>query len=308
VTVSLVGMGKSRYTAGNGSVVSAREPTPSCQSAPAQGLGEIEAAHRLARDGPNLLPEGRPKSLAAIALGVLTEPMLLILLIAGGAYLALGDRGEAIFLLSFVFVVIGITFVQQRRTQHALEALRELSSPRALVIRDGVERRIAGRDVVRGDLLVLREGDRVAADARLREGRLAVDESILTGEPVPAQKFPLDPAKAEDFQDGMECSQVFASTVVTQGMALAEVTAVGVDTAVGRIGRTLAGTATAPSALQKASAVLVRRLATLGLTLATAPRIESVPHHSIATKPSAPSPPLEQTVALAPLPAPPPAP
>ena len=236
----------------------------------ALGLDEREAARRLARDGPNLLPEGRPKSLAAIGLKVLAEPMLLMLLVAGGAYLALGDRGEAIFLLSFVFVVIGITFVQERRTQRALEALRELSSPRALVIRDGAERRIAGREVVRGDLLVLREGDRIAADACLREGRLAVDESILTGEAAPALKFPSDRLQERAGDEATARSQVFASTVVTQGMALAEVVGVGGDTAVGRIGRTLAGTASTPSALQKASRRLVRQLAVLGLSLASA--------------------------------------
>ena len=117
---------------------------------------------------------------------VLTEPMFLMLLAAGGTYLALGDRGEALFLLGSVLVVIGITLTQERKTQRALESLRELSAPRALVLRDGVERRIARREVVRGDLLVLRDarphrrrraaaqrpagGGRVAADGRIRAG------------------------------------------------------------------------------------------------------------------------------------------
>jgi len=103
-----------------------------------QGLSSAEAAERLARDGPNQLPGNAPKSTFAIVREVLTEPMFLMLLAAGGVYLALGDKGEALFLLSFVFVVIGITLVQERRTQRALESLRDLSAPRALVLRDGV--------------------------------------------------------------------------------------------------------------------------------------------------------------------------
>ena len=115
------------------------------------GLSTVEAAARLTRDGPNLLPGATPKSAWAIVLGVLREPMFLMLLAAGGIYLLLGDKGEALFLLGFVFVVIGITLAQERKTQRALESLRDLSAPRALVIRDGREQRIAGRDVVVGD-------------------------------------------------------------------------------------------------------------------------------------------------------------
>ena len=104
-----------------------------------QGLGSAEAARRLAIDGPNALPGSAPRSAAALLWDVLTEPMLLMLLAAGGIYLALGDRGEALFLLSFVFVVIGITLAQEHKTQRALESLRDLSAPRALVMRDGQE-------------------------------------------------------------------------------------------------------------------------------------------------------------------------
>jgi hypothetical protein len=151
-----------------------------------QGLSSDQAAQRLAADGPNLLPGSAPKSGAAILREVITEPMFLMLLAAGGIYLALGDRAEALFLLGFVFVVIGITLAQERKTQRALESRRDLSAPRALVLRDGQALRVAGRDVVRGDVLVLREGDRIAADARLLDGLLEVDESLLTGEAVSA--------------------------------------------------------------------------------------------------------------------------
>jgi len=240
----------------------------------AAGLTSAEAARRLAADGPNLLPGGQPKSAAAIVLGVLTEPMFLMLLAAGGVYLALGDRAEALFLLGFVFVVIGITLVQERRTQRALESLRDLSAPRALVLRDGQSLRIAGADVVRGDVLSLHEGDRVPADAQLLSGHLAVNESLLTGEAVPVTKRPAPVLAAGDGSSGAPggdgTAWLFASTVVTGGVGLALVHATGAATSVGRIGAALNATTEPPSALQTGSRQLVRRLGAAALVLASA--------------------------------------
>ena len=223
-----------------------------------RGLGHREASRRLAENGPNILPGTAPKSIWAIVRDVLFEPMFLMLLVAGGLYLALGDRAEAAFLLSFVFVVIGITLTQQRKTQRALESLRDLSAPRALVIRDGTEIRIPGREVVIGDLLVLHEGDRIAADATLIDGQLDANESLLTGEAVPVSKLP-----------GGQSAALFASTVVTRGVGLAEVVATARKTAVGRISEALASTVEPDSGLQQASRVLIRNLSIGGLVLAS---------------------------------------
>jgi Ca2+-transporting ATPase len=233
--------------------------TGSPQPTSRPGLDPAEAARRLAEHGPNLLPGSTPKGLLATVGGVLTEPMFLMLLIAGGLYLALGDRAEAAFLLSFVFVVIGITLAQERKTQRALESLRELSAPRALVIRGGEEIRVPGRDVVVGDLLVLHEGDRIAADAVLLDGHLDVNESLLTGEPVPVTKLP-----------GSDTGQLFASTVATKGVGVAEVYAIAGATAVGRIGQALGATVEPVSGLQQASRQLIRNLTIGGLLLALA--------------------------------------
>jgi Ca2+-transporting ATPase len=242
-----------------------------------QGLSTAEAAHQMAAEGPNLLPGSAPKSTVVIVNEVLTEPMFLMLLAAGGIYLALGDRAEALFLLGFVFVVIGITLMQERKTQRALESLRDLSAPRALVIRGGQELRVAGRDVVRGDVLVLREGDRIAADAMLLDGQLEVDESLLTGEAVPVAKLPAvgdmgkpgATAAALAVPGGSITAALFASTVVTRGVGVAEVCAIASATAVGRIGADLAATTEPPSALQQASRTLVRRLGLGALALAS---------------------------------------
>ncbi|HEX7130646.1 MAG TPA: HAD-IC family P-type ATPase, partial [Rhodanobacteraceae bacterium] len=224
-----------------------------------RGLDPDEAARRLAAQGPNALPGSAPKTLLAIVGGVLGEPMFMMLLVAGGLYLGLGDKGEAGFLLGSVLVIIGITLVQERKTQRALESLREMSAPRALVVRGGQEIRIPGREVVLGDLLVLHEGDRIAADALLLDGHLDVNESLLTGEAAPVTKLPGDAR-----------GQLFASTVVTKGVGVAEVHAVAGATAFGRIGQALATTPEPLSALQSASRRLIRTITIGGLALATA--------------------------------------
>src|SRR3990172_10569053 len=120
---------------------------------PLAGLSDAEAFFRMARCGFNELPSSKSRSMIRIALDVVREPMLLLLLACGSTYLLLGDVREAIILLIFVVVVIAITLYQERKTERALEALRDLSSPRALVVRDGAEGRIAGRGGVRGGVL-----------------------------------------------------------------------------------------------------------------------------------------------------------
>ncbi|WP_309498430.1 cation-translocating P-type ATPase [Sulfurovum sp.] len=231
------------------------------------GLNCDEAASRLDQYGPNLLPGSQPKTMLSIMLGVVSEPMFLMLLVAGGTYLALGDREEAMFLLFFVFVVIGITLAQEHKTQRALEALRDLSSPRALVIRDGQELRIPSGEVVPGDLLVLHEGDRISADALLLQGQLTVNESLLTGEAVPVSKIQNPAATILDTPGGDGTSSLFASTVITKGVGLALVQTTGISTAVGCIGQALAATDETRSGLQQASRTLVRNLTMIAFGL-----------------------------------------
>ncbi|MDD1706271.1 MAG: ATPase, partial [Methanoregulaceae archaeon] len=157
------------------------------------GLPGQEAARRFREEGPNELPSSDARSVVTIVTDVIREPMFLLLVGAGSIYFILGDIEEGALLLSFVAVIIGITVYQERKTERALEALKNLSSPRALVIRDGSLIRVAGREVVRGDLLFVSEGDRIAADALLVSGtNLSLDESLLTGESVPVRKLPVE--------------------------------------------------------------------------------------------------------------------
>jgi len=230
------------------------------------GLSTAEARLRLDRDGPNELPGRERRGLGAIAWEVVKEPMFLMLVVAGGLYLVMGSPGDALMLLGFVFAVMAITVVQERRTEHALEALRDLSSPRAVVIRDGRRLRLAGREVVAGDFLVLSEGERVPADALLRAGQgLAVDEALLTGESVPVRKAPSSAAGALDDPGGDDLPSLFSGTLVIAGQGVAEVLATGPRTALGRIGRALEAVEPEASFLQRETARMVRLFALAGL-------------------------------------------
>lgn len=233
-----------------------------------QGLSEAEAAQRLLSEGANELPSEKKRTIWRIAFDVVREPMFLMLLGGGGIYLLLGDIEEALLLLLFVFLVMGITLHQERKTERALEKLRDLSSPRAAVIRDGRIVRIAGREVVRGDLVILSEGDRVPADGRLlEETNLLVDESLLTGEAVPVRKLPSKEEKLAAAPGGDDQPFVYSGTLVVRGQGLAQITAVGAQTAIGRIGRALQGLQLENTLLQQEIKRLVFRLSVVGLSL-----------------------------------------
>jgi Ca2+-transporting ATPase len=236
-----------------------------------QGLSARDASERLRADGYNELPSARGSGLLRAVLEILREPMFLLLLGCGGIYLLVGDAHEALILLGFVVLVSVITLYQEHRTERTLAALRDLSSPRALVLRDGLRQRIPGREVVRGDVLVLSEGDRVPADAALVNClNLCTDESLLTGESVPVRKTvwdhvtPIGPPIGEGFPF------VYAGTLVTRGDGVAIVQATGVRTEMGRIGKALAATVTERSPLQRETGALVRRLAVIGGALCVA--------------------------------------
>ncbi len=237
----------------------------------AKGLCEAEAARLLKDVGYNELPSAKPRTVLAIAVEVVKEPMFLLLVAGGLVYLLLGDLQEALMLLGFVLVVMGITFYQERKTERALESLRDLSSPRALVIRDDVDKRIAGREVVPGDLIVLSEGDRVPADAVLLDcTNFSADESLLTGESVPVRKvscISTEQAPLMARPGGDDLPFVFSGSLVVQGRGVALVRATGINTEIGKIGKALQKVESEKTTLQKETNLLVRNLAILGLSL-----------------------------------------
>jgi Ca2+-transporting ATPase len=233
-----------------------------------QGLSTQEVQDRIAKYGFNELPSSKPKSIFHTAFEVVKEPMFLLLVICGSLYLILGDIQEALMLLGFVFVIMGITLYQERKTEKALEALRDLSSPRALVIRNGKELRIAGREVVRDDIIVLREGDRIPADAVvLQQTNLTVEESLLTGESVPVRKADWDEKMTGVQPGGDDLPFVYSGTLVTQGHGYARIMATGCDTELGKIGKALQGVEEESSRLTTELGRLVKTLLFLGLSL-----------------------------------------
>jgi len=246
------------------------------QPAPAeQGLTRHEAAARLAAAGRNELPSQARRTLLRITLGVFREPMFLMIVAAGLLYLILGDAGEALLLLAFVAIVLGITIVEERKTERVLEALRDLSSPRVRVIRDGEPQIIAGGDVVVGDIMLLEEGDRIAADAVLISAYdLSVDESLLTGESAPVGKRAL----ADEVPDAVKAMRpggdglprVYAGSMVVQGGGTARVLATGIASAIGQIGHALATVVEPESPLKRQTAALVRWFAVAAVVLSLA--------------------------------------
>ena len=238
--------------------------------AASHGLSAAQVRERLGRDGPNELPRLKKRSPWRITLEVLREPMLALLLAAGAAYLLLGDTGEALILLLFAGVSIALTIVQEVRTENVLESLRDLSAPRALVVRDGATVRVAGRDVVADDILVLEEGDRIAADARvLRANGLECDESLLTGEAVPVRKRCSVEGDVFTWQPGGDdLPQVFGGAIVTRGGGLARVTATGPRSRIGEIGRSLSSVEVEAPRLQHEMGRIVRICAAGGIAVA----------------------------------------
>ena len=196
------------------------------------------------------------------------EPMLLLLFGCALIYLLLGDVQEAVVVAEFVVVVIGIDLYQQHKTERALDALRDLSSPRALVIRDDERMRIAGREVVPGDLLVLSEGDRVPADAvLLSQTNFMADESLLTGESVPVRKTAREGVGAMERAGGEDLPFIYSGTLVVHGSGFARVIETGLATELGKIGTTLQTIRSEPTLLQQDTRRLVRSMAAIGLSL-----------------------------------------
>jgi P-type Ca2+ transporter type 2C len=232
------------------------------------GLSEKEAADRLAAEGYNEIPSAKKRNILAIAWSVLREPMLLLLVACGIIYLVLGDIQEALLLMGFVIVIIGITLYQERKTERALEALRDLSSPRALVIRGSESKRITGREVVRGDIIVLAEGDRVPADGVVLNGNnLMIEESLLTGESVPVHKTEAEESTEMGRPGGDNTPFIYSGTLVVGGVGIARVAATGLNTEFGKIGKSLQTIESEKTQLQKETGRVVRNLALVGLGL-----------------------------------------
>ena len=241
---------------------------PSIDFDAVKGLSETSAMEKLRTDGYNELPLQQKRNFLRIVFEVIHEPMFILLVASGLIYFFLGDTSEGLILMSFVVFIIGITVYQEQKTERALEALRNLSSPRALVIRDGKHKRIPGREVVNGDMLILSEGDRVPADgALLFSNNISIDESLLTGESIPVRKIHVLEGMQPGKPGGDNQPFVYSGTLVVQGQGLAEVWATGAKTEMGKIGAVLQTVERGETRLKGEISRIVRTIALIGLFL-----------------------------------------
>jgi len=233
-----------------------------------KGLTTNQVKEKLRTEGYNSLPSSKPKNVLSIAVGVVKEPMFILLVACGSLYLVLGELQEGLMLLGFVFVIMGIEFFQQKKTEKALDALKDMASPRALVIRDGVETRIAGIEVVTDDLIILQEGDRIPADATILQSvNLLADESLLTGEAVSVRKSDWDEVQEITQPGGDDLPFIFSGSMIVQGNGIARVTSTGVNTEIGKIGTALEGVKEEPTRLKKEMGSLVKKLTIIAVLL-----------------------------------------
>ncbi len=220
---------------------------PAAPDEPA-GLSSDEARAQLARDGPNRLPQGPRRTLWVVLWAAVTQPMFLLLLAAAAVYALLGSVLDAATLLASVVVVAAITVYQDLRTERVLQTLKDLARPRARVRRDGQVRVLASVDLVRGDQLLVAEGDRLACDARLVQVQsLLLDESLLSGESAPVLKDAQQP--------------LHTGSLVVAGEGVALVTATGAHTTLARIGKQLQQIVPRESRVQAELKQVVRRVA-----------------------------------------------
>ncbi len=218
-------------------------------------IGPLREQH-----GFNELPSSKPKTILTIALEVVKEPMFILLIACSVLYMIIGDYTEGFIMLSTILIIVYIAFYQHRKTERALEALKSMSSPQCLVIRDNERIKIPGRELLPGDLILLNEGDRIPADAYITDTQhLSVDESMLSGESQAISKSTL-----------AENNAIFSGTLVTQGRAKAIVTNIGESTKFGQIGKSLSDISQQTTSLQKELKRLIKGFAIAGIIICVA--------------------------------------
>lgn len=218
------------------------------------GLRDAEVSVNRLKFGDNTLGEEERSPFFGVLKGILREPMFLLLVFACLVYFLLQQFQEGFALLIALFLVSGISIFQELRSRNAVGALRRLSAAKAKVIREGIIREIPAEDIVKGDFLLIREGELVAADGLLRQANdLFLNESILTGESFPVHK------------NGLGHEYAYKGTLVSSGSAVVEVTAVGKETQFGKIGLRLASINIPKTPLQQQIASFIRNMAIAGV-------------------------------------------
>jgi Ca2+-transporting ATPase len=236
-------------------------------SSSAEGLTAAAARERLEKFGPNELQAGHKVSAWRILLEQFKNILLLILIIATALSIATGHGTEAIVIGVIVLFAVGLGFFQEYRAERAMEALQQMAAPTATVLRDGKEAQLPARDLVPGDVILLKAGDKVPADCRLLEiANLQADEAALTGESVPVEKQTA-PLAGENLPAGDRTNMAFAGTAVTYGRGRGIVAATGMNTEFGQIARMLQGVKQTRTPLQENLDRVGRALALVALVI-----------------------------------------
>jgi Ca2+-transporting ATPase len=220
-----------------------------------RGLSQQQVIILQQQFGKNILHAARENRFLRLLWDVVREPMFLLLVIACSLYFILGDVSEGIMMLVTMIIVATISVYQEVKSSRALDALRQFTEPRVTVIRDGEETVVSVEDLVPGDIVLLEEGMKVPADGRILQGNdFSVNESLITGESLPVEK-----------NNNEGSNQLYQGTTVESGKCIGEVTAIGNNTVLGKIGRAVAGYSYPKTLLQVQINRFVRRLALFGL-------------------------------------------
>lgn len=231
------------------------------------GLTETEAAKRLAADGANELEQEKKKSPGAAFLEQLNDPLICVLLVAAFVSFLLHEISDAVIIGVVVLVNAVVGVIQEGKAQKALESLKKLTSPRAVVRRDSVVREIAAAELVVGDVVILETGSQVPADLRLVQAwNLKIEESALTGESVPVEKTSEKP-EVEKTAVGERKNEAFMSTLVTAGRGEGIVTATGMQSEIGKVASMIRAVPREYTPLQKKLAELGKLLSVVSILL-----------------------------------------
>jgi Ca2+-transporting ATPase len=240
-----------------------------------EGITQQEAKNRLTQYGPNELKKEKGKSPIKLFLGQFTDVLMIILLIATGLSIAVGEQVDAIIILIIVFASAILGFTQEYRSEKAVEALKKMTSPTALVIRDGKETKIQASEIVPGDILLLYAGDKVPADARLIEAHtLKVEEAALTGESTAVDKE--TQALSDKAQLNDRRNMVYTGTSIALGRAKALVTETGMRTEFGKIAQMVQTTAVEETPLEKRLASVGKWIGLLAIVVASSVAVVGV--------------------------------
>lgn len=221
------------------------------------GLTDSEVLASRKKFGSNILESKKKNHFFEAIKGLAKEPMVILLLVAAILYFFIGDIGDGIFLAAAIVLVATISLYQDAKTHNALEKLKELSQPHAKVIRNGTVVEINSQDVVVGDFLMVEEGSTIVADGTIvHSNDFSVDESILTGESFSVEK---DASSQEN--------KIFMGTQVAGGLAIAEISAIGNKTAVGKIGKSIDAISSEKSKLELQINNFVKKMVIAGAVI-----------------------------------------